>query len=136
VLNREGDTVVCHLCGRAFRSLAGHVWRTHGMSAVVYRERFGLCARTGLVGRATSDRLRNLAKTFLVPHHARAVVAARAIPFEQRSAALRRRSIRLQTRLDPQYQASLKERAQRVSAYWRRRLAAPEEKARFLRRHP
>ena len=50
VLDREGDTITCHLCGRAFRSLARHIRRAHGLSAAAYRERFGLTARTGLVG--------------------------------------------------------------------------------------
>lgn len=48
-LVREDGTgrVCCHLCGRWFRALGGHV-RAHGYSAVAYRAELGLGTRTPL----------------------------------------------------------------------------------------
>ncbi|MEI5522112.1 MucR family transcriptional regulator [Streptomyces brasiliscabiei] len=50
IRDEDTDTVLCHLCGRAFRSLGAHV-RAHGMTAAEYRREFGL-----MRGRALSAR--------------------------------------------------------------------------------
>lgn len=49
-LAREDGTgrLCCHLCGRFFRSLGGHV-RSHGYTAAAYRETMGLGTTTVLV---------------------------------------------------------------------------------------
>ncbi|MEO7193241.1 MAG: MucR family transcriptional regulator [Pseudonocardiaceae bacterium] len=51
----ESDTgrVCCHLCGRWFVSLGGHL-RTHGHTADSYRETMGLCRSRPLVAPALS----------------------------------------------------------------------------------
>jgi hypothetical protein len=41
VVVREGQWVLCHLCGRWFRSVLAHL-RSHGWDHVAYREAFGL----------------------------------------------------------------------------------------------
>lgn len=47
------DTVVCHVCGRAFRSLGAHV-RVHDMTAAEYRREFGLLRSRALSARSLS----------------------------------------------------------------------------------
>lgn len=41
IRDEVADTVICHVCGRAFRSLGAHV-RVHDMTAAEYQEEFGL----------------------------------------------------------------------------------------------
>jgi len=86
--------------------LATHVWRTHEVWADEYRAYFGLSAKRGLVGTDTSAKLRAAATEYLVPHHDAAVELAREAT---RGKPLRERGprIRLETRLDPAYQAAL-----------------------------
>ncbi|MFJ3759289.1 MucR family transcriptional regulator [Streptomyces sp. NPDC090080] len=48
------DTVVCHVCGRAFRALGAHV-RVHDMTASEYREEFGLLRTRALSARSLSQ---------------------------------------------------------------------------------
>ncbi|MET9058997.1 MucR family transcriptional regulator [Streptomyces antibioticus] len=45
------DTVVCHVCGRGFRSLGAHV-RVHDMTAAEYRREFGLLRSRALSARS------------------------------------------------------------------------------------
>jgi hypothetical protein len=45
--------VCCHLCGRWYVSLGGHV-RSHGHTAASYRETMGLCRSRPLVARSLS----------------------------------------------------------------------------------
>ncbi|WP_085209818.1 MucR family transcriptional regulator [Streptomyces sp. Amel2xC10] len=45
------DTVVCHICGRGFRSLGAHV-RVHDMTAAEYRREFGLLRSRALSARS------------------------------------------------------------------------------------
>ncbi|MEU9133892.1 MucR family transcriptional regulator [Kitasatospora sp. NPDC048540] len=46
--------MLCHVCGRAFRSLGSHV-RAHGLTAAQYREEFGLLRTRALSARALSQ---------------------------------------------------------------------------------
>src|SRR5438128_1577862 len=78
VLSRDAHGAQCHICGRVFRMLATHVWRTHEVWADEYRVYFGLSAKRGLVGADTSAKLRAAATEYLVPHHEAAVELARA----------------------------------------------------------
>jgi len=48
----DGDRVTCHLCGRAFRSVAAHL-ASHGWTKDRYCETFGLERSQPLEGRAT-----------------------------------------------------------------------------------
>jgi hypothetical protein len=58
VLARDARGAECHICGRVFRMLATHVWRTHQLWADEYRAYFGLGAKRGLAGYDTSAKLR------------------------------------------------------------------------------
>lgn len=52
-LEHRGDLLVCHICGREYRSLGLHAFQAHGIPAREYKEVFGLVLSRGLVGRAT-----------------------------------------------------------------------------------
>lgn len=54
VRDEETGKVLCHLCGRWFVFLGGHV-RVHGFNAASYRELAGLCKTRALAARELSD---------------------------------------------------------------------------------
>ncbi|WP_405573622.1 MucR family transcriptional regulator [Streptomyces phaeochromogenes] len=54
IRDEDADTVICHVCGRAFRSLGSHV-RAHGMTAAEYRQEFGLLRTRALSARSFSQ---------------------------------------------------------------------------------
>lgn len=49
---RDGDRVLCHLCGKWFKSVVAHL-RSHGWHHLAYREAFGLLRSVPLEGTAT-----------------------------------------------------------------------------------
>jgi lambda repressor-like predicted transcriptional regulator len=49
---RDGDRVLCHLCGNWFRSVVAHL-RSHGWHHLAYREAFGLLRSEPLEGTGT-----------------------------------------------------------------------------------
>lgn len=51
-----GDRLVCHLCGRDFVFLGGHILRKHGIDAREYRRIFGLTRRHALCTERLSRR--------------------------------------------------------------------------------
>jgi len=51
---RDGQKVMCHLCGRWFRSVLAHL-RTHGWDGLTYRAAFGLERTEPLEGDPTHD---------------------------------------------------------------------------------
>ncbi|MFB7909820.1 MucR family transcriptional regulator [Kitasatospora sp. NPDC056076] len=53
IRDEEADLVLCHLCGRGYRSLGSHL-RAHGLTADEYRARFGLMRSRPLAARALS----------------------------------------------------------------------------------
>lgn len=103
VLRSEGDKVVCHACGRAFRLLGSHVWQAHGISAAAYKAIFGLNALTGLAGAETRELLRQHAGRVLAGHAGSEAGRERfrAMTPEARSALSRGRRWRLEGRRDP-----------------------------------
>jgi len=128
VLARDDRHAECHMCGRRFRMLATHVWKTHGVWADEYRAMFGLSASRGLVGGETHARLREVASEFLLPHHVRAVQLARARCIKRGPLAIGPR--RLETRLGEPYQEANRKRSKRGSEIMRERLRDPLELAR------
>ncbi len=54
-VEREGDRVQCHLCGRWFKSVTAHL-SSHGWDHIAYREAFGLERGASLEGDATRKR--------------------------------------------------------------------------------
>lgn len=55
VLDNDGDTVLCHECGRRLRALGSHIVSAHGMTAAEYRTAHGLPRGQGLVSRAVHE---------------------------------------------------------------------------------
>lgn len=56
-LEDRGDTVTCHVCGGAYRSLASHIWQAHDVSAAEYRAFFGLGIQRALAAGDLRDLL-------------------------------------------------------------------------------
>ncbi|MFE2721511.1 MucR family transcriptional regulator [Kitasatospora sp. NPDC059327] len=86
--------MVCHVCGRAFRSLGSHV-RAHGMTAAGYRDEFGLL-RTRALGARALSRSRSAAQsaTYAASERLRAQFApGRAMAREGRLTEEARRSL-------------------------------------------
>lgn len=95
-LTTEGDRLQCHLCGRFYVSLAAHVVQGHGMRADEYREIFGLNATTALVGPSLQAIRRVTGSRVLTPYQDHRRFAN--LSAEERSAQVRGRSVRLETR--------------------------------------
>jgi hypothetical protein len=58
VLASDGERVQCHICGKWFGHLGGHVKRAHDAEAADYKAEFGLNATTGLIGPALAKKRR------------------------------------------------------------------------------
>lgn len=48
--DKEGN-IICHICGRSFKKLAGHIKSKHHIDNDTYRELFGLNRTQGLTGK-------------------------------------------------------------------------------------
>ena len=55
ILDDDGEGVLCHECGRRYRSLGAHVLRAHGITAVQYRVAHGLARGRGLTTAALRE---------------------------------------------------------------------------------
>ena len=55
----DGCRVQCHLCGKWFKSVAGHVVRKHGWLSDDYREEFGLNRKQALCSKELSEVFRD-----------------------------------------------------------------------------
>lgn len=55
ILDDDGETVLCHECGRRYRSVAAHLAAGHGMNARQYKIAHGLTQRTALASRAVRE---------------------------------------------------------------------------------
>ena len=113
VLDDDGQSVVCHVCGKAYAGLAYHVWQTHGMSADDYRKEFGLMQKTSLICTELAEEHRKHTS------HLRAYDAEHAQRMREWDTELRRqwgcgREIRPEQRLDPGYQQKLEESVARM----------------------
>lgn len=76
IRDESTDTVVCHVCGRGFRSLGAHV-RVHDMTAAEYRREFGLLRSRALSARSFArEQSRTRRAGYLASEDARARFAA------------------------------------------------------------
>lgn len=62
MLDRSGDTLECHACGRDFKHLGPHVWMIHNLTADEYRAIFGLSSSTPICNKAIAARVSEVAK--------------------------------------------------------------------------
>lgn len=49
-MNKEKTHVQCHICGKLFKSMSWHLRNVHGITALEYKEEFGLDRTTALIG--------------------------------------------------------------------------------------
>lgn len=54
------ETIVCLLCGRRLKRLAGHIPRIHGVTEDEYREKYGLPYGHGLLSAASYRKYRSM----------------------------------------------------------------------------
>lgn len=94
VVDEDDAGLLCHECGRRFAHLGLHAWRSHGMSAVDYRQAHGL-SRGGLVTTVTrqtiADNARRTLETKPAFIKARDPAVASASPAHRRRRYLPRR---------------------------------------------
>lgn len=61
VQKNEDNKIICHICGKAYYVLGGHVRGTHHMTIKEYKEQFGLCNKTHLTEINYHNKMRNYA---------------------------------------------------------------------------
>jgi hypothetical protein len=123
----DGERAQCHLCGDFFGNLGGHVRQVHGVSPHAYKERFGLKAKTGLIGPSLKrQRRRQALARRETAAFARFQEAGRraqaAIPASVRREQSRGRTVRAELRLDPAMRAARLANLDRANAVLRRRV--------------
>jgi hypothetical protein len=134
VLERDGDRLECHCCGRWYRSLGSHVTQAHHLLADDYRAIFGLRARTSLDGPSVRAGKRERAPRVLAAYWEQSPLKTRSP--EQRAADIRGRRWPAEAKLDPANQELWRTAPWRVRAgeRTRQRLRDPEEQAAFARK--
>lgn len=50
-------TVICHICGKSYKSLLVHVFQRHGLTEREYKHEFGLINKRGLIAESTKEKL-------------------------------------------------------------------------------
>ena len=61
LVSLDGEKVQCHICGKLFRSLGGHIWGKHRILARDYKETYGLAYTSSLVSELTRKRIQEQA---------------------------------------------------------------------------
>lgn len=49
VIKDDDGKLVCHICGKSFRSLSAHIWQSHNITVKQYKILFGISQRTALI---------------------------------------------------------------------------------------
>lgn len=134
VLERDGDRLECHCCGRWYRSLGSHITQRHHLLADDYRAIFGLRARTSLDGPSVQAGKRERAPRVLAAYWDQSPLKTRSP--EQRAADIRGRRWPTEAKLDPANQEIWRTAPWRARAgeRTRQRLRDPEERAAFARK--
>lgn len=62
VIAYDGEgSVICHICGRAYKKLGAHARESHAMTIAEYKMEFGLCNNAKTTEQSYSDKMRELA---------------------------------------------------------------------------
>lgn len=69
----ERGFIICHICGKAYRKLGGHIVGKHKMTTDIYKEKFGLCSRTKITETNYSQMMSVLAYKYNMPEQLKAV---------------------------------------------------------------
>lgn len=64
VAKTEDGEIICHICGRAFKKLGGHIKESHKMTIAEYKERFGLCNNTKLTAESYRECMRGYIREY------------------------------------------------------------------------
>ena len=56
IIDGDDKSIKCHECGEHFASVAGHIYRAHGLRAKAYKDRHGLPRGTALIAPALARR--------------------------------------------------------------------------------
>ncbi len=100
ILETDGERLQCHICGKWRKGLGNHAFKTHGLTADDYREKFGLRYTTALLAPASSAKLSaSISRVMDLDR-----LAANRANADHSADAGRKR--RLESKLDPAYQAA------------------------------
>lgn len=121
VLTIAEERLVCHICGRSYRSLGSHVARKHGLLADEYRTLFGLRAKTTLWAADLKAQGRELHLPVLSRYWGKGGVAQ--MTPEEHSRQGRGRRWALEALQDPHHVVVRQEAGRKGSATQRRRIA-------------
>src|SRR5574340_337966 len=93
VLASDGEKVQCHICGRWFAALGGHVVAKHRITTDNYRSQYQLNRGTKLIGPAFAQQLRELLGPILkrYPQTEEGLAAARAMKMGRQEKRLEER---------------------------------------------
>ena len=116
VAEEDGNRLVCHACGQAYRNLGSHAVQGHQLLAFEYKAIFGLRATTSLLAPVLAERHRQQHLATLSQFWERASEVARSLTPEQRSAYARGRTWALEARRDPANRQQWQELIQRAQA--------------------
>lgn len=58
LVTTDGESVQCHICGKLFSNLAGHITHGHQMKVADYKEKYKLARKTALVSESERMRLK------------------------------------------------------------------------------
>jgi hypothetical protein len=122
VLVDDGERVECHACGQWFKSLNSHIQRIHNLTDEEYRALFGLRAMTPLAGTGYRERTR-IRTTPQLRRIRPAVSALTTMTPEQRSAQVKGRKQRLQSKLDPKVRETILRNGAKGRESMRQRIA-------------
>ena len=87
--------VVCHICGKAYKKLGGHIKESHGMTIAEYKEKFGLCNNARTTEANYSAHMHNLAYKYNMDKQLKEVGKATRIKKGERDKRLGKK-VRLQ----------------------------------------
>lgn len=97
----ERGFVICHICGKAYKKLGGHVVNKHHMTTEFYKEKFGLCSRTKITEAKYSQMMSALAYKYNMPEQLKSAGLNTRIK-DGESNKRKGKKIRLQERIDKQ----------------------------------
>ncbi len=86
----EQDKVICHICGKSFRKLGGHIKEKHQMTIRDYKKEFDLCFNT----QTTSHDYNQKMKEYALENHMdeQLIRTGKATRFEKNKMSKTRRS--------------------------------------------
>ena len=100
ILETDGERLQCHICGRWYKGLGNHAFKTHDLTADDYRDKFGLRWTTALLAPESSARLSaSIVRIMDLDRLAKIRAGAKHSKGEGRSR-------RLESKLDPRYQTA------------------------------